>query len=351
MAVELSAMSTRRLLNSRFFKLFSFIVCLLLFYYFIRFFKYIELFGAEDSRIARFELGKVFSSAFEALFFEYLVGGSVWFLKFCFAFSLVFAGVSRTSLFLSFMACLLYLGFGGGRNILVEIGLMLFLFTQMQPRCHTGTKHIFRSAVVIFAIYLVSVITTSFRMGGGSKFDIGSLLDASDILFENFVIYFIGSFRALQYATENYQNIIGVNYGLLTLSGLDDIFSLALRLFGFNVMPFSNFWGTLLAEPIFIGRDIAFNALYTAAFNFYFDLYGLGVAIGGLAFGLSCSFMLRRFSRKAGIAELFTLSAFFVTSMLTPLTWKLASGPLVLLIGLLFLLQWLFRSGLRARGS
>lgn len=105
------------------------------------------------------------------------------------------------------------------------------------------------------------------------------MLDAANTLFEHFIVYFVGSFRAFDYAVEHYDNLLGLNFGRMTLAGFDEIYALAFRSLGFNIMPFSNYWGEILAEPIQVGNDVFFNALYTAVFNFYFDFGVLGSAV------------------------------------------------------------------------
>ncbi len=329
--LESSILNSIVLFNGRVFKLFSFLLCLVLAFYLQRYSAYLLASGFDEARSARFESGAVFASVYETILFTYLVSGSVWFAKFVVAFGFVFRGLSRFSFFTCLLACLLYLGFGGGRNILLQIcllGIFLLVIRGEIKRFKLVRRiriYWLGSAVLVF--YALSVISTFYRLTPSGDLGFEEFVDASDILFEHFIVYFTGSFRAFQYALENYESVLGLGYGRFTLGGVDEVFALLFRLLGFDTMPHSNSWGELLAAPISVSLSNSnFNALYTAVFNFYFDFGVFGVFFWGLVFGAICSFFMRKLIARSSAYDLFVCAFMFTVSMLTPLSWALTAG-------------------------
>lgn len=314
----------------------SVILCVVLGFYFIRYYSYIMAAGLEETRTARFEVGGVFSSVYEALFFMYFVGCGVWLSKFSVAFSLAYGGNSKLSVVLNLTVCLLYLGFGGGRNIITEIFLMYIFLGITKKFSGEKYKSISKKIILIISgtfVAVIAVITTFFRMFPNEGINYDGVLEASSILVEHAIVYFVGSFRAFEYALKNYEAIIGFNYGQLGLAGLDELFSLMMTVIGYKLVPFSNEWGAVLSIPISVGQGIGFfNALYTAVFNFYFDFGIVGPVIWGLMFGIFCSFVVGRVTSYHSVWYIFVAAMLFVTAMLTPLSWKLTAGSPVLVI-------------------
>ena len=348
----LASSKIRLVVNGNLFRTFSVVVGLVLALYFYRFVGQILVAGAEDSRGARFELGGVFSSVYEVIFFNYFVIGGVAFLKFVIAFAIVFGGVTRRSFVLSLIPCLLDLGFGAGRLSIVELGLMI-VFLSFLRRLSTGggigaSGNLAKFTLATALAYIFAVLVTQFRVSPDDSLTLDGFFSASDILLEHFVVYFTGSFRALEYGMEHYESILGFSFGRLVFAGFDEIFAYCFRLLGFDVLPYSGEWGVLLAKPISVGKDVDyFNALYTAVFNFYFDFGVVGVGVGGLVFGWMCAFFLRRMVVNGGAGDFFVLSSLFVVSILSPLSWRLSSGSSIFVLLVVLGIQ---RYGPRLRG-
>lgn len=322
------------LINNKLIKFTSAVVTAALFFYAYKYSSVISLVGSLDSRVVRFEVGEVFGSNYEILLFEYIIGSLIWFAKFIVAFGVVFS-MSRNLLWrLSLVSCLLYMMFGAGRNIALEIGLFVFILLVLRKFSgERGGGIVDKSMVVVLlaALYFSSVLATSFRLSE-QMFSMESLIEANLTLMEHLVIYFLGAFRAFDYAVANYNDLFFYEGGLLTAAGLEQMIALFLRLLGFDILPYSNYWGGVLAMPISIGVNQYFNALYTALFNFYFD-YGIaGVLFSGFFLGVACSATLSATVKKGGISLLFVSSMLFMISMLSSLTWKLAAGPVVLVM-------------------
>jgi oligosaccharide repeat unit polymerase len=304
--------------------------------YFYRYYNYIAIVGMADMRAVRFEVGAVLGSSYEAVFYAYIVGASVWICKFVVALALFFPGVSRFTVTASVVACLCFLGFGAGRNIILEIGLMaLFLYLVKVLSGVTDIREKKKQGLVVIAgicALLLSVGATLVRMFPNEAISLDNFLEAVAISTEHFVVYFVGSFRAFEYALENFLPILGYNYGRLALAGIEEIVCYFFWFFGYKQTPISTDLGILLDTPITIGDSVYFNALYTAVVNFYFDFGLFGVFLWGVVFGVVCSLVLRRLERKRSGWDLFVAAVLFSVSMLTPLVWKLTTGPPILLV-------------------
>lgn len=332
--VSRAILSYHQLIENTYFKLFLALITLTLFIYAYKYNQYIAVAGAVDSRLARFEVGKVFSSNYEIIIFEYLIGSPIWFLKFLVAFGIVFSASRNLAWFFSFSSCAFYMSFGGGRNIAFEIGLLtIFLFVARKHSNIASEPLKKNNKIILFLaiLYFSSVLATFYRLSEDT-ISLDGFIEANLILLEHAVVYLVGSIRAFDYALANYQDIFSLKFGLLTASGLDEIASLGLRFIGFDVMPYSNYWGSILATPIAIGDHHYFNALYTALFNFYFDFGLVGVAVNSFLFGLVCSNILAISIKKGGLSLLFASGMLFVVSALSCLTWKLSAGPVVLIL-------------------
>lgn len=324
--------------KSKFVKLITLLIVLVLSYYTLTYFSYIETAGISESRSARFNTGTIFNSAYEILLYDYIISSAVWILKFIISFGIVFSATKNIVWLLSLAACILYMSFGAGRNISIEIALITIILIFIKKYAKKLTKkgretknEYLNITIFLLALYVFSILATTFRM-----FDDGvslkALIEANSILLEHAVIYATGSIRAFEYATINYEDLFGFKYGLFTLSGIDEVSSLFLRLIGFDILPYSIYWGPILGKEISIGKDQYFNALYSALFNFYFDFGVIGILIFGFLFGASCGKILNYAIKNGGIIPLFLASLFFAISILSNLTWKLSSGPFFILV-------------------
>lgn len=301
-------------------------------------FKYINNFSilADDSlRTSRFEVGLVFSNTIEILIFNYFVGGFLWFSKFILAYGLIFGTKNIKKIFyINLIICVLSLIFGAGRNIIIEVLLMMIaLWNFRLAFCEDveDFKGFFKK--IFFAVFAVLffVSATYIRMVN-EKFSINSFYKALNISIEHVVIYLVGSFRALDYSI-NYLNL-EKGYGVYTFASVNELYNIFLKVLGFDVVPYSNVWGGILAEQINIGLNKDFNALYTAVFNFYFDFGYTGVFLFSFLFGWISSKSVEYFLRKPNIFSLYLICILFMSAFLAFMTFKLT--PANILISLVF---------------
>ncbi|APR71770.1 hypothetical protein AHTJS_16425 [Acinetobacter haemolyticus] len=332
-------MSAEKLNNNKIFNILNALALVLCFYYTYKYISNFNIVADESVRSSRFEVGGVFSTIYDYLIFNYYVGSFLWFSKFIVAYGFVFGKNHIKKIFYtSLLMCLCSLLFGAGRNILVElvlIGLVVLVVKKsfLQEK-NTSTSYLSKGLYVTL-IFVVFVLVTHFRMLDESL-SFSSFYKAVEISLEQIVVYVVGSFRALDYSVNSMHFERG--YGVYTFASFNELYNMALRLLGFNTLPYSQYWGGLLAEQIMISDEIRFNALYTAVFNFYNDFGVFGVALFSFTFGWLSSKSVSYFLSNANILSLYILSIFFMSSFLSAMVFKLTPANIVftLLVALLF---------------
>ncbi|MDM0090584.1 MULTISPECIES: O-antigen polymerase [unclassified Variovorax] len=301
-------------------------------YYCIKYFNFIEISGLGESRSAKYEIGKIFTSGVEFAAFNYLVVGVVWWAKFLLSFGVVFGRVKSFSWLLALVVCVLYLAFGAGRNIAVEIAVIMIFLNSIRKFSGEGARSGKWIFLVMAFLYLLSVYATASRMTLANEIDLSSFLAANNTFVEQAILYCVGAFRAFQFAYQNYDAVIGYQFGRLTLGGFDEIFSYLIKMAGATGDPAVWRVGALLGDEIDIGGGNDFNALYTAVFSFYYDFGVAGVILFGSFFGALSAVMLRKFLISWSMRYIFISSIFFMSAILSPLTWKLQSGALIIVL-------------------
>lgn len=312
------------------------ILCILLLLNYVeKYLSYIILVGTAEAREARFFIGKIFQSGYEYFLFTYLITPIVWLCKFFVAFGIAFGIFRSWTWLLSVVVVLLYMAFGAGRNVAIEVFLMtLFVYAlKMEEQTERRwSKGMLGLGVASAFFVLVAVLLTAFRMQEFGELTVESLEKGAETLAENFGVYFLGALRAFQHATDHQTQYQWLSYGGLTFSGVDEIASYLFKGVGFDVDPYSWSYSGVLGSEIDIGGAQGFNALYTALYYFYFDFGILGVMLFSLGFGATCAAVWRQFLRSGEFSTFFACTLLFVASIWTLLTWRFQSGDFVLLV-------------------
>lgn len=302
--------------------------------YFKKYYEVILITGASEAREARFFVGDVFGSGFEILAFNYLISTFIWFPKFIISFGIAFRCIKNMAWLLSMVAILLFMGFGAGRNIIMELFFMIIFLTAIRNNLQ-GDKIKQNKLFIILLIstfLFLSIYLTAFRRYSVNDIDSNALISSWQLLAEHSIVYVIGSIRSFQYAFDNYDQHFWLSYGYLTFSGIDELVSYFSTLIGLIAEPYSWRIGAILNIPINIGKDQEFNALYTAVFNFYFDFGLIGVIVFSFGLGFISALILKKFLYQGDFSLLFLSSIFFIISIWTVLSWKLQSAELVIVI-------------------
>lgn len=323
--------SIENLNKSNIFIAFNVFVAIFIIFFTYKYLNNFSLISDDAIRTSRFEVGIIFTSQIQKISFNYIVGTFLWFSKFILAYGLIFGKKDIKKIFyINLIICTSSLVFGGGRNIIIEILFMvLALWYFKLAFCKEKENFIkFSKKIFIIIFSLIIFVFTTYIRTINEEFSLNSMYKALEKSVEHIVVYLVGSFRSLDYAI-NYLEL-EKGYGVYTFASFNELYNIFLRTIGFDTLPYSNIWGGILSEPISIGVDKNFNALYTAVFNFYFDFGHLGVFLFSFLFGWISSKTVELFLEKPNVFSLYIVCIFFMCSFMSFLTFKLTPANIVI---------------------
>lgn len=318
--------------------------------YLFQYQRLVLLYGADDARNMRYNVGSVFNSGVEILFYNFFVEGFSNLVCIYLAFSLVWLKFNKAFYF-SVLFIYLYSSFGAGRGTLIELGFYIcFLFLikskiidnrkkissaeRKKMKSQKRTVLIVILPILIF-MYLFSIYLSNFR-NGLFELTIENFIIGNDEFFSQIIIYCVGSFRALEYGINNFSDSIGYTYGSLSFGGLDEIMGILINKLGIGYEYSNAIYGVKTADRFPIGIDKSFNALFTSVFGQYLDFGVLGVIFLSFFWGFIFNKAIVYFQRKRTISALFIVSFLFITAIMTPLTWKLQTPSAWIFLGFMF---------------
>lgn len=325
---------------------------LFIYYYLLKYQKVILLYGTEDARLLRFYVGNVFSSNAEIYFYNYFVETFSIVVSIYLTFSIVLMKFTK-AFYLSMIFLYLYSSFGAGRGILIELGfyiLFLYLikgiviskknvsFNELKLIKKRKLKSLLIILPVLLGLYLFSIYLSNFRKGL-SEISIENFITGNEDFFSQIIIYCVGSFRALEYGINNFSNDIGYTYGSLSFGGIDEFIFMLFNFIGFQTQPSNFVYGLKTNEVIMIGYNQSFNALYTNIFGQYLDFGILGVILLSFFWGVIFNKSIHLFYRTQSIFSLALVLFFFVTAIISSLSWKLQSVSSTLIVVCLYLIR------------
>jgi oligosaccharide repeat unit polymerase len=296
-----------------------------------------------DSRKARFYTGFVFKNGVEQILFNTVLSVFVNVQLLISVIALHQKTAKPILILLSVFTAIGWNGFGGGRfDILILI--FMFMFSVML----FGNLDLIKNKLILVFIFISLLIfvvfISSFRSGGASNFELSNtLLTGFEILLEQLITYFNGALIALQYSVEAKEKFYYPGYGMFLFSGLDELLSLPLNYIGFNIEPFNYNYSEKLNENIHIGNGFEFNALYTGIFYPFMDLNLLGVIVVAFVLGYFSFFSLYKTYSNKNIGYLVIAWILYISSMLTPVVFKLTSPDVMLMLALSILSTFICR--------
>lgn len=299
--------------------------------YVSKFWNVILIDGAyNQARQMAFELGEVFTSNIEFIFYLWGVSTVVIYSKFLLVVGVLTGNIFKRNALLSFALVVLSFLFGGGRFILVDLILIyIFLYFYFKytgykfPRSHKFvvlTSLFFLAALFIFALF--------FRNGGLNEEGSGGQLDFISITQESLkqiIIYNIGSFRAFDMSIDYLWTSFGHGVGLHTLSFAHELFTYLAKVVGLNIIPIANQVGLYTKESIYIGGGNEYNALYTGFLSFYLDFYFFGFIVSGVFTGLLLAAVCNKLLRENSMIFMFLSSYIFNGIFLFNISWKFST--------------------------
>ncbi|WP_426350468.1 O-antigen polymerase [Alloiococcus sp. CFN-8] len=342
--------------EKKFFLYLQVLIIIILTYYFIKYKRVVSMVGAEEARLYRYSVGKVFESTIEIVFFNTFIEAFIIIAVILFSYLIVYKKYRQPSFILLGINIFLYTEIGSGRSIIIDILLYSIIFYLIMNKNKLfsykidrikdfkfSKKRIYKYLpIVIFIMVVLSYLSwiTSTRMGG-SEFSIGALLSGFSEFFKQIILYFNGPFRAFQYGVENYGEQIGLFYSRATFAGIDEIVRNFIRVIGIDYMPANSIIGDILQNnQIPIGTSLMFNYAYTYLMIFYFDFKIVGIIIFPILYGFFIRIIIFIHEKERNIYSLMLL-AFLINSMVySVFKWPLQSPSAIIVITIFYLFTY-----------
>ena len=259
-----------------------------LIYFSIKYNRILTTMGVLDARNIKFELGLLFSSNNEYLFFNVIIAAIVYI---SFIISIItYINTKKISvlLILSMVNLYMYATIGLGRLAIFEATIIVLLAVIFSRIFRISNSSIKGKIVLVLVTLggIGSIFSITSRRLGTNLAEQG-LTETIMFTLEQGIIYFVGPISAFnQFLVTDVTRSVGHTYGRATVGGLDYLFSL---LFSYMNYPFdsaNDITASFTKPTIDIGSQQGFNAFYSALMNFYIDFGALGVIALSFLFGL-----------------------------------------------------------------
>jgi oligosaccharide repeat unit polymerase len=166
---------------------------------------------------------------------------------------------------------------------------------------------------------------TVFVFEGDFILNMDSFLYGSGKINETFITYSLLPFRLFDYGlSNNYLDIIGYQYGLSTLDGLNRYAYIILNKIGITIHVVANDTTSFFQEEwIHVGKDTAANYAYTNAMYHYLDFGVLGIFLFPFLFGLFFRTLIKRLYISFSVPLYCLLFYLFYILIHTVFTWHI----------------------------
>ncbi|MEI5993361.1 O-antigen polymerase [Candidatus Enterococcus mansonii] len=243
-------------------------------------------------RIVRYQVGYLFNSGSELLFYNYFISSFVELMGLLAIVKGVMTYKIDKYIVISIISLLVFSLIGLGRFGLFNAVFFVFsTFFFLPLIIKKSSKNKKSRKKIIFSLVLVLILLLFMVLIGFSRTssELNNVDDLFSIINESFtqaMLYFTAPFRALDYFINNRSIFVNNFFGRAFFSGIDEFFNFILSFLGFSSGSSNTIISELTKEPILVGNGIYFNAFYTGVFNGYLDGGVLGVVICGILLGV-----------------------------------------------------------------
>lgn len=352
---EVGPMHTINIIQNKAYKIILMGVFLLVSYYFVRYQILSRQVPTNQLRIIRFSVGALFTSTEQLLFFNFFIEPFIFVLYAVIAYMVIYNKMKNIVFILSALTLFMYAGIGSGRLPIIYMLMALvfmFLISKINPPIRTieeqqtseKMKKLLKSSIyVLIAVFPILLIyaswLTAFRLGQ-STFSYDTISLGFNELMKQFIVYFTGPFRALDYGLKNYVTEIPLLYGQATTAGINELIHATLHVLGVEIRNINYLLGDYLQNrSILVADGIFFNYAYTFIMIFYFDLGIIGVVLFSFLFGFFARKTIFLFNRKPTIPSLVLLIFYFLAVIFSVFSWMFQSPSAVILLASMTILQ------------
>ncbi|MGN3392904.1 O-antigen polymerase [Enterococcus gallinarum] len=282
------------------------LIVFLLMYYLFKYNNLKAFLPAYKLRIVRYQVGELFSSGVELLFYNYVITTVVELFGLLAIAKFIKNNKFDFTSFLSLLSLFLYSLIGLGRfglfNALYFIVAGFWFLKSSETTKIMYKKSIFKkfSKIIVPVIFLlVGMVFIGINRFSSSSDNFKGFFSSLESSFSQAILYFIGPLRSLDYFFNISSNYLPQHYlGQAFFSGINEFFYFIFSYLGIYLTSTNSVISDLTSTSITIGNGVQFNAFYTAVFNAYLDGGVLGIiffaALLGVIASLIWNFHIKR---------------------------------------------------------
>ena len=324
-------------------------------YYFIRYLSLSQTIPTAELRMLRFSVGPLFSSTKLLLFFNFFIEAIIFFLYAIISYQIIHRDMKNYTFVIALASLVMYAAIGSGRfpiiYLLMALVLMFFIgrITVDEKASDTvdDLKHLQARKTSILILLLVmpqlmiyAAYLTAFRLGEYT-FNFESIIIGMNELLRQFIIYFTGSFRALDYGLANLTSEVPLLFGQGTFAGVNEILHAVLHILGIEIQNTNYLIGEYLQNrSILIGVNIFHNYAYTSIMIFFFDFGIFGAILFSFLFGFFARKVIFTFNNKPTVPSLVLVVFIFQGMIFSVFNWVFQSPAAVITISICIIWQY-----------
>ena len=293
-------------------------------------------------RIARFT--NLFGSAFEALFFNYLVSGMALIATIIFAVLIVEKEYKNLLVYTCGSTVLVYSLIGYGRMIYLAtmIYLMFSLLIINNLKELFNIKMILKAGAILSLVLLFCIALVYFRTAEDYYSFSANIKNAFVMQIRQLIEYFTIGMRLLDDFLKNgFELFPKHTYGRATFAGIEEIILYPAKGLGAEIDSFNNIIPIETQVMKQVGENTTANAFYTCVMNYYLDFGAPGVIIFSGLHGCLISMAAAAYIRRRDFFSLLLLNYVFYHLLFSIVMWDYQSGTYVFVLAILIVTVYL----------
>ena len=326
--------SLDKFLQSKILMILIILILMAVIYYLIKYNIIIKNLSKLQVRMVRFR--ELFDNSKEALFFNYIIAGSMYIISIIFSIMLVNKKIKNPVFILMAILIILYSLIGYSRMIYLNIAIYIFINILLKPNLKelinikNIVKIVFLSIVVGIILFGMLYVRTC-KSSAPIKYNMKKTLKSQT---EQILEYAVGGFRLLDNFIENgFENFPQkYTFGQATFAGIEEIVLYPIKGIGIKINSFNNIIGQYTQKPVQIGENTNFNAFYTCIMNFYLDYGLLGVILFPILHSILIIFALNQYYHKKDIYSFMLLNFVLLNLFFSIVRWNYQSGTSVFVL-------------------
>ena len=294
-----------------------------------------------EVRLARFE--SLFGSAFENLFFNYIVVGLVSIAAILLSIMLINRKVKNVLFGVCGATIIIYSLIGYGRMMFLNVAIYIIISLLMQYNVkELLNKRNILKLIIIVIVFIVIFTAMLYVRTYNKNLTIGeNIANAFSSQTKQAITYVTGGLRMLDNFIDNgFQAVNGYTFGRATLAGFEEIILYPLKGIGLEIASYNNIISETTQEYAIIGEnDIKFNAFYTCVMNFYSDFGFLGVIIFPMIYALFMVWVFNNYKKRKNMSAFLLLNYSTMNLIFGIVRWNLQIGSSAFVLILLIVLN------------